>query len=122
MTIYPWVETLSYITWAIRASYHHTIGDTPCQAVFIRVIIFNLASVVDWKIITAKEQLQFNIDHVHENAKTKQVIHDYTVGDIMYVDMTDICRKLYYKKYGVCIITEVFKNVIVRFQKVKVRV
>ena len=43
----PWGETLAYISWAIRASYHHTIMDTPCQDVFGRDMIFNLASVVD---------------------------------------------------------------------------
>ena len=45
--IYPWVETLSYIAWAITASYHHNIQATPGQAVFDRDMIFNIASVVD---------------------------------------------------------------------------
>ena len=32
--IYSWGETLSYIAWEIRASYHRTIMATPGQAVF----------------------------------------------------------------------------------------
>ena len=44
----PWGETLAYITWTIRASYHRTIITTPGQAVFGRYMIFNLTSVVDW--------------------------------------------------------------------------
>ena len=43
----PWGETLAYIAWAIRASYHHTIIATPGQAVFIRDMQFNLMSVID---------------------------------------------------------------------------
>ena len=43
----PWVDTLSSIEWAIRASNHHTIMATPGQAVFGRDMIFNLSSVVD---------------------------------------------------------------------------
>ena len=27
--IYPWGETLYYISWAIRLSYHHNIGSKP---------------------------------------------------------------------------------------------
>ena len=37
-------------------------------------------------------------------------MHDYVVGDLVYVEITDIYRKLGYKKQGPCIITEVFKN------------
>ena len=62
--IYPWVETLSYIAWAKRDSYHRTIQKTPGQAFFVRDIIFNLASVLDWRIITASKQQQEDIDNV----------------------------------------------------------
>ena len=40
------------IAWAIRASYHHTIMATPGQAVFGGDILFNLASVLDWIVVT----------------------------------------------------------------------
>ena len=42
-----WGETLSYIAWAIIASYHCTIMATPGQDVFGRDMLLNLASVVD---------------------------------------------------------------------------
>ena len=45
---YTWGETLSYISWAIRSSYHRTIMAPPGQAVFGRYMLFNLASVDDW--------------------------------------------------------------------------
>ena len=65
----PWGETLSYIAWSIRASYHRTIMATPGQAVFGRDMLYNLASVVDWRVVTYAKQLQVEIDNVRENAK-----------------------------------------------------
>ena len=54
--IYPWGGTLVSIAWAIRAYYKHTIGATIGQYVFVRDMIFNLASVIYWRVITAKKQ------------------------------------------------------------------
>ena len=88
-------ETISYIAWAIRASYHSNIMDTPGQAVFGRDMIFNLASVVDWRVVTAAKQQQEDIDIVQENAR--QVMHDCAIGNRCYVEMTGIYHKLDYK-------------------------
>ena len=44
----PWGETRGYIAWAIRSSYHPTIGSTPDKYLFGRDMIFNLTSVVYW--------------------------------------------------------------------------
>ena len=57
-------ETLTYIAWEISASYHHTIGATPFQDVFGRDMIFNIALVVEWRVITDKKQQQVDIDNV----------------------------------------------------------
>ena len=54
--IYPWRETLVSIAWAIQASYHRTIMDTPGQAVFGRDTIFNILSVADWRVLTKAKQ------------------------------------------------------------------
>ena len=81
--IYPWGETLAYISWAIRTSYHHTIMGTPGQAVFARCMLFNLASVVDWRVVTAAKQRQVEIGNVRENAR--RVTHDYAVDNLVYV-------------------------------------
>ena len=111
----PWGETLAYISWAIRASYHHTIMATPVQDVFGRDMLFKLASVVDQRVATSAKKRQVDIDNVRENAK--RVTHDYAIGDQVYVEMTGIYRKLDYKKKGPYIITGVFKNGTVRFQR-----
>ena len=83
--IYPWGETLAYIAWEIRASYHRIITATSGQAVFSRDMLFNLASVVDWRVATTAKQRQLDIDIYRENAK--QVTHDYTIGDQVYVEI-----------------------------------
>ena len=66
-------------------------------------MIFNLTSVVYWRVITAGKQRQVDIYNFQENAM--QVTHEYAVGDIVYVEMTGIYRKLDYKKQGPYIIT-----------------
>ena len=48
---------------------------TPGQYVFGRDVLFNLASVVDWRVATAKNQRQVDIDNVKENVR--KVTHDY---------------------------------------------
>ena len=64
--IYPWIEKLEYISWAIRASYHRIIQATPVQYVFGIDTIFNLASVVDWRVMTVGKQVQVGIDNLRE--------------------------------------------------------
>ena len=65
----PWVETLAYIAWVVGASYHHTIMPTPGQAIFGIDLLFNLVSVIDWRVVTAGKQHQVDIYNVRENAK-----------------------------------------------------
>ena len=71
-------------------------------------MIFNLASVVNWKVNTAKNQLQVDIDNACKN--DKRVRHDYAVGDLVYMDMAGIYHKLYYEKYGPYRINKLFTN------------
>ena len=92
----PWGETLESTAWAIRASYHHTIISTPGQAFFGRDVLFNLASVVYWPVLTAENQRQLDIDNFRENAR--KVMHDYKIGYQLYVKISGIYYKLDYKK------------------------
>ena len=81
-------------------------------------MLFNLTSVVYLRAVTAANQRQVDIYNVIENSR--QVTHDYKIGNQLYVKMTGIYCKLDYKKKGPYIITEVFSNVTVRFQRGKV--
>ena len=77
-------------------------------------MLFNLASVVDWQVSNAVRQRQLDIDNVRKNAK--RVMHDYTISNRVYFEITGIYRKLCYKKQGPYRITEVFSNGTVRVQ------
>ena len=88
---------------------------TPGQDVFGRDILFYLAPVIDWRVVTATNQRQVDIDNVRENSK--RVTHEYAVGDQVYLEMTGIYRKLDYRKNGPYIITGVFTIGTVRVQR-----
>ena len=55
---------------------------TPCQAVFGRDMLFNLASVVYWRVLTYTKQQQVDIDNVQQN--TRKVTHEYKIGNQVY--------------------------------------
>ena len=57
-------ETLSSISWPIRYHYHCIIMATPGNAIFGIDMIFNLTSVVYWRVVTASRQQQLDIDDV----------------------------------------------------------
>ena len=59
-----------------------TIMATPCQAVFAREMLFNLASVVYWRVLTYTKQQQVDIDNVQQN--TRKVTHEYKIGNQVY--------------------------------------
>jgi Integrase core domain. len=110
----PWGEILSSIAWAIRASYHSTLGATPAQLVFGRDMIFNIKTIVDWRTITARKQKQVIKDNLRENKG--RIDHQYSVGDKVYLRPTGIQRKLEMQKKGPYCITHVFANGTVRLQ------
>ena len=72
-------------------------------------MLFNITSIIDWSVVTTRKQRQVNIDNVRENSR--QVKHEYTIGNLVYVENTGIYSKLDYKKKGPYIITEVFTQV-----------
>ena len=89
--------------------------DTPGQDVFGKDILFNLAAVVDWRVVTAAKQRQEDIDNVIEN--TKWVTHDYTIGNQVYLEITGIYCKPDYRRQGPYRITEVFTKGTFRVQR-----
>ena len=62
--IYLWGETLAYIAWAIRVFYHSAIMATTVQDFFGSYMLFNLASVIYWRVVTTAKQGQVHIDHI----------------------------------------------------------
>ena len=78
-------------------------------------MIFNITSIVDWRIVTATKQRKSYIDNVRKNAR--QFRHDYVVADLVHVKKKGIQRRLYYKKQGPYIITESFIDGNVQVQR-----
>ena len=98
--------------------YHHTICATPGQSVYGKYIKFNCTSVVDWRVITSRNQIQVNIDNLCKHGK--QLIHDWDIGDIVYVDNTSIYLRIYYKKHWPYITTELLIRDTVWFHNIQV--
>ena len=71
--IYTWGETLSCIAWTVRASYYRNIMITSGQAVFVRDIILDHVSVVDWQVITVAKQQQVGVDNILWILSTRSV-------------------------------------------------
>ena len=92
--------------------------NTSGQAVFDIDMILNLASVVEWKVVTTANKWQVDIDNVQENSG--RVTHEYAIGYPVYVEITGIYWKLDYKKQGPYKTTEVFTNGTIWFQRGKV--
>ena len=61
------------------------------------------------------KQRQLDIDNVRENSR--QVTHDYSIVNQVYVEINGIYNKLGYKKQGPYRITEVFTNGTFRVQQ-----
>ena len=74
-----WGGTLASIARAIRASCHYSVMATPGQVVFGIDVIFNLTSIVDYRVLTTVNQQQTCIDNFQEksgksNMTTQKVI------------------------------------------------
>lgn len=106
---------LTSIAWAVRAAHHSTLGYTPAQLVYGRDMIFNLKTIINWKDISARKQIQVDKDNLRENKK--RVDYDYQIGSQVYVTKDGIHRKLDGPKLGPYPITEVYTNGTVRIQK-----
>ena len=88
---------------------------TPGQAVFGRDMLFNPTSVLDWWFVTTAKQRQLDIDNVR--GESRRVTHDYVIGNRVYVEMTEIYRKIDYKKQRLYKITVAFANSTVQVQR-----
>ena len=53
------------------------------QAIFGRDMIFNLTSVLDKQVVPTADQQQADIDKLQGNAR--RVMHDYAIGDQVYL-------------------------------------
>jgi hypothetical protein len=79
----PWGPFLATVGFAIRSSYHTTLGATPGQLVYGRDMILPMPYEADWELIKSRRQAEINRSNAKEN-KTR-VPHEYKPGDkVMY--------------------------------------
>jgi hypothetical protein len=67
------------IAWVIRSTYHTTLRAIPCQLVFGRDMIHNIAFRANWDQIQKRKQDIINKSNQKENKS--QIPYEYKVGD-----------------------------------------
>ena len=61
--INTWGEIITSVAWSIIASHHTTFDSTPTHLVFGRDILYNLTSVIDWRVIRNRGGKQVDLDY-----------------------------------------------------------
>jgi hypothetical protein len=81
---------------AIRSTYHTKLQATPCQLVFGRDMIHNIAFRANWDWIKIRKRKQDIINKFNqkENKNKSQIPHEDKVGDQVLVETPGILRKL----------------------------
>ena len=111
----PFEYSLQSTAWAIRSTYHTTLQATPCQLVFGRDMIHNIAFNANWDQIQKRKQDIINKSIKKENKS--QIPHEYKVGDQVLLETPGILRKLSTPQRGPFPVMQVYNNGTVQIQK-----
>jgi hypothetical protein len=84
----PFDYFLQSTAWAIRSAYHTTLQVTPCQLVFGRDMIHNIAFRANWDQIQKRKQDIINKSNQKENKS--QIPYEYKVGDQVLLETPGI--------------------------------
>ena len=109
---------LQSTAWAIRSTYHTTLQATPCQLVFGRHMIHNIAFKANWNRIQKRKQ--DIIDKFNKKENKSRIPYEYKVGDQMLLETPGILRKLSTPRSGTYPVTNLYKNGIIRIQRIYV--
>jgi hypothetical protein len=93
---------------AIRGTYHITVQATPCQLVFGRDMIHNIAFRANWDQIQKRKQDIINKSNQKEY--NSLIPYEYNVGDQVLLETPGILRKLSTSCTGPYPLTNVYKN------------
>jgi hypothetical protein len=104
---------------AIRSTYHTTLQATPCQLVFGRDMIHNIAFRLNWDPIQKRKQEIIDNSNQKENKYKSQIPYEYKVGDQVLLETPGILRKLSTPCTGPYPVTNVYNNGTIRIQKGK---
>ena len=113
--INPWTPFLSAAAYAIRSTYHTTLGATPAQLVFGRDMILPMKFNADWTAIEQRRQNATNINNERENAKRAK--HTYKVNDKVLLTVPGKNPKLHAPRKGPYRVSRVYTNGTVQIQR-----
>jgi hypothetical protein len=112
----PFDYFLHSTVWAIRSTHHTTLQATPCQLVFGRDMIHNIAFKANWNRIQKRKQDIINKSNKKENKS--QIPYEYKVGDQVLLETPGILRKLSTPRTGPEYpVTKVYKIGTIQIQK-----
>ena len=94
----PWDEFLAATAYAIRSTFHTTLGASPGQLVFGRDMVLPVEHIADWAVITNRKQRRTNQSNERENAK--RIDFKYSVGIKVLLKRPGKLRKLSMPKDG----------------------
>jgi len=88
----PFEPFLTATAYAIRSTYHTTLGATPGQLVFGRDMILPVQFKANWAAIALRKQERINQSNAQENRK--RIPHTYKVGDKVLLELPGKVRKM----------------------------
>jgi hypothetical protein len=118
----PFDYFLQSTAWAIRSTYHTTLQATPCQLVFGRDMIHNIAFRENWDRIQKRKQDIISKSNQIENKNWSEIPDEYKVGDQVLSKTPGILGKLSTPHKGPYVVTNIYKNGTIRIQKGKAKV
>jgi transposase InsO family protein len=110
----PWEPFLVAAAFAIRSTFHTTLGATPAQLVYGRDMILPVRFQADWTAIQQRRQKEINRNNIRENSK--RIPHHYKIGDLVVKKRPGILPKLGRKRDGPYEVIAVYNNGTVRIQ------
>jgi hypothetical protein len=108
---------LQSTAWDIRSTYHTLLQTTPCQLVFGRDMILNIAFRANWGQIQKRKQDIINKSNQKENKNKSKIPYEYKVGNQVLLETPGTLRKLSTPCTGLYPVTNVYKNGRIRIQK-----
>ena len=111
----PFDEFLSATAYALRSTYHTTLGASPGQTVFGQDMILPIKFKTNWALIEQRKQSAIDKSNKEENKK--RINHDYVIGDKVLLQKPGILPKLAVPRTGPYKIIQVHSNGTVVIQK-----
>ena len=114
----PFGEIIARVAWAVRSTYHTSLGASPGQLVFGRDMLLDMTYETDWEALRIKQQNKINKSNIRENLRRYK--YDYEIGDKIVIKRDvndDIIRAMDYVNAGPYDINKVYTNGTIRMQR-----